>query len=103
MLGRRTGELFRKWNFLYLNCGDAYMGLLIVNTCQSVLFIVSKLCLKNYFKEPGTVAHAYNPNYSRGGDQEDLSLRSAWQKVSKTNKQGLVVCALHPSYAGGQS
>jgi hypothetical protein len=28
------------------------------------------------------VAHAYNPNYSRGRDQEDHGLKPAWENIS---------------------
>jgi hypothetical protein len=35
-------------------------------------------------KSQGLVAHAYNPNDSRGRDQEDCSLKPIWQIVHET-------------------
>jgi hypothetical protein len=55
---------------------------------------------------PGVVAHACNPRYSRGRDQEDCSLRPAQAKqlsrLHLNKETGSDGCVCNPSHVGGR-
>jgi hypothetical protein len=60
--------------------------------------------IKDIFDQLGTVAHACNPSYFVGRNQENHCLRPAEQKIHKTPPQlikpGMMVYICHPSYVG---
>jgi hypothetical protein len=51
-----------------------------VDKFEANLIYAMRICFNKNKLGPGVVAHACNPSYLGGGDQEDSSLRPAWAK-----------------------
>jgi hypothetical protein len=56
---------------------EASLGCIGVSTSKK-----KKRTTKKKYQNKKPVAHAYNPNYSGGRDQEDHSLKPAWANSS---------------------
>jgi hypothetical protein len=64
------------WFFRLICLSYIFILLNIVLEIITDLFIVLLILKSTY------VVHDYNPSYSRGRDQEDYTLRTAWAKTS---------------------
>jgi hypothetical protein len=67
---------------------------------DSVLFLINVAWIYNYLKEKSlnsraSVAHACNPSYLQGRNQEDHGLSLAWQIVQET------LCGKYPNRKKG--